>query len=109
MSLLTPFFLVPAIVILIGIFYNTCWLYRRCSQTRYAHKANSIAVVFAILSLSMPMLVFVGLPAALKLFVGMFCLGNFLSGVVHIVRWFAGPRKAAGKAQNAKNAGDKRD
>lgn len=99
MSAMTPFLYVPAIVLLIGIFYNTRALYRKCSTTRFADKASAFAIVFAVLSLSLPMLLFVGLPPAFKLIAAAVCIGNFAVSLIHIVRWFGGARQAE---QNAK-------
>lgn len=43
MSVVSMFFYVPAPVILVGIFFNTCSLCRRASKTKYAEKAGAIA------------------------------------------------------------------
>lgn len=86
MSAMTPFLSVPAIVLLIGIFFNTRSLYRRTIKTKYADKASSIATVFAIVSLSVPMLLFIGLPVSLKLMVWALCASNFGRSVFEIVR-----------------------
>ena len=106
MSVLSPFVYIPALVMLIGIFYNTRWLYRRTAATRYADKAQAVSIVFAVLSLSLPMLLFVGLPASFKLIVASVCIGNFAVALVHIVRWFGGARRAEQDAQAKKE--DKR-
>jgi len=82
---MTPFLSVPAIVLLIGIFFNTRSLYRRTIKTKYADKASSIATVFAIVSLSVPMLLFIGLPVSLKLMVWALCAVNFGRAVIQIV------------------------
>jgi hypothetical protein len=102
MFALSPFIYIPAIVLLIGIFFNTRALYRKCSATRFADKAQSVAVVFAVLSVSMPMLLFVGVPSIFKQIVGAFCLVNFAVALVHIVRWFGGARRAEQDAQKKK-------
>lgn len=106
MSVLSPFIYIPAIVMLIGIFYNTRWLYRRTSATRFADKAQAVSIVFAVLSLSLPMVLFVGLPPAFKLIVAAVCICNFAVALIHIVRWFGAARRAE-QAAAAKNE-DKR-
>ncbi len=106
MFLLSPFVYIPALVMLIGIFYNTRSLYKRTAATRFADKATAVSVVFAVLSLSLPMFLFVGIPAVFKLIVWAFCVGNFAVALIHIVRWFGGARRAEQDAQ-AKQ-GDKR-
>jgi hypothetical protein len=105
---MTPFLFVPAIVLLIGIFYNMRALYRKCSTTRFADKASAFAIVFAVLSLSLPMLLFVGLPPVFKMIAAAVCIGNFAVALTHIVRWFGGARRAEQEAQNAQKKGDKR-
>ena len=82
---MTPFLSVPAIVLLIGIYFNTRSLYRRTCQTKYAGKASAIATVFAITSLSVPVLLFAGLPGSVKLIVWALCAGNFGRAVIQIV------------------------
>ncbi len=108
MFLLSPFVYIPAIVMLIGIFYNTRALHRKCSNSRFADKAQAISIVFAVLSLSLPMLLFVGLPSVFKLIVAAVCVGNFAVALIHIVRWFGGARRAEQEAQNARKKEDKR-
>ncbi len=108
MSVVTPFIYIPALVLLIGIFYNTRALYSKLSTTRFAAKASAVAIVYAVLSLSLPMLLFVGLPAIAKLVIWAFCVGNFAVALIHIVRWFSGARRAEQDAQ-AKQAAKKKN
>src|ERR1700754_1142896 len=108
MSVLSPFVYIPALVMLIGIFYNTRWLYRRTSATRFADKAQAVSIVFAVLSLSLPMLLFLGLPAGFNLIVCGVWGGNFRVAFVHIVRWLGGARRAEQDAQANQKKGDKR-
>jgi len=86
MLVLSPFVYIPALVILLGIFFNTRSLYRRTAKTKYADKASAVATVFAIVSLTVPMLLFVGMPVSLKLVVWALCGVNFARAVVQIVR-----------------------
>ncbi len=102
MLLLSPFVYVPALVMLIGIFFNTRSLYRRGLRTQYADKSSAIATVFAVISLSVPLLLFAGLPAALKFIVWALCAVNFGRAVLQIVRavqWFGRARQAEKDAQ----------
>ncbi len=97
MLILSPFVYIPALVMLIGIFYNTRLLYRRTASSKFADKASAIATVFAILSLTVPLLLFVGLPAGVKLVAGGLCAVNFGRAVAQIVRavqWFGRARQA---------------
>lgn len=96
MFVLSPFVYIPALVMLIGIFYNTRSLLRRTEKTKFADKASAIATVFAIVSLTVPMLLFVGLPPAVKVVVGALCLLNFgraIAQIVRAVQWFGRARQ----------------
>jgi hypothetical protein len=97
MFVLSPFVYIPALVMLIGIIFNTRSLYQRTGKTKYAARASAVATVFAIVSLCVPMLLFVGLPPAVKFVVGALCLLNFGRAIVQIVRavqWFGRARQA---------------
>ena len=103
MFVLSPFVYIPALVMLIGIFFNTRSLYRRSMKTRFADKASAVATVFTVVSLSVPMLLFVGLPGSVKLLVWAVCAFNFGRAVWQIVRavqWFGRARQADQANQN---------
>lgn len=102
MFVVSPFVYIPALIVLIGIFFNTRSLYRRTVKTKYADKASSIATVFAIVSLSVPMLLFIGLPVSLKLMVWALCAANFGRAVLQVVsavQWFGRARQADPKSK----------
>lgn len=102
MLVLSPFIYIPALVMLIGILFNTRSLYRRGLRTQYADKSSAIATAFAVISLSVPLLLFTGLPAALRFIVWALCAVNFGRAVLQIVRaaqWFGRARKAEQDAQ----------
>lgn len=110
MFVLSPFVYVPAIVMLIGIFFNTRSLYRRSMKTRFADKASAVATVFAVVSLSVPLLIFTGLPASVKLVVWVLCAVNFGRAILQIVRavqWFGRVRQADPADQANQNTGKK--
>lgn len=105
MFVLSPFVYIPALVMLIGIIFNTRSLYRRTEGTKYADKASAVATVFAIVSLSVPMLLFVGLPPAVKVVIGALCLLNFgraIAQIVRAVQWFGRARQASEQAKQKK-------
>jgi hypothetical protein len=105
MFVLSPFVYIPALVMLIGIIFNTRSLFRLMGKTKYADKASAVATVFAIVSVSVAMLLFVGLPPAVKAVVGALCLLNFGRAIVQIVRavqWFGRARQASRQANQKK-------
>ena len=109
MIALLPFVYVTAIVMLVGIFFNTRWLYRANLKTRFAEKASAAATIFAILSLSTPLLLLVASPAPVKIIAWGFCALNFGTALVQIVRgvqWFGRARQAERDAQT-RTAGKK--
>ncbi len=101
MSLATIFLTVPALVLLIGIFYNTRSLYRWCaSGQRLADRATQVAAGYAIVSLSLPLLLFINTPSSVRIVVFAVCALNFVVSLMHITRWFDGARQAENAAAN---------
>ena len=101
MGAVSPFLFVPALVLLIGIFYNTRALYRWCGRgKRLVNRSTQIAAGYAIVSMSLPLLLFTPIPSSIRLVVWAVCALNFVVSVMHITRWIGGARQA--EQQSAK-------